>query len=221
MGERERKDIVVIEDDVEVRASITFLIGSSEEFRCRQFCCAEDALKTLVNGCPDLVVMDIQLPGIDGIECTRRIKSQCPKTLILICTIFCDPEKVFAALKAGASGYLLKANIPDTLIPSLRELLAGGAPMSSQIARLVVGSFIEVNEDKDAGMLLLTPRERTILELLADGHGCREISERLFVSINTIRTHLYHIYDKLHVHNRVQAVNKFKSFGEEAGRSVE
>lgn len=215
MENKELKKVLIVEDDVDVRMGIAFLINASKEFRCSQFACAEDALASLTNNVPDVAVVDIHLPGIDGIECVRRMKTQFPGIQILMCTVFSDPAKVFPALKAGASGYILKANIPDTLIPSLRELLGGGAPMSSQIARLVVGSFTGGGDDKESEMPVLTPRENSILSLLADGYGCKEISEQLFVSINTIRTHLYHIYDKLHVRNRVQAVNKFKSLGAE------
>jgi DNA-binding NarL/FixJ family response regulator len=151
--------------------------------------------------------MDINLPGMNGIECTAMIKERYPEILIMMCTVFEDSEKIFNALKAGANGYILKRAAGETLLDAIKELLKGGAPMSSDIARKVVSSFREtpVVENHDAS---LTRRENEILELLGKGYGNKEIADKLFVSIHTVRTHIYHIYEKLHVRNRVEAVNK-------------
>lgn len=199
--------IVIIEDHHEVRAGMTFMINSHPDFYCRAASNGEEALLLFAEEIPQVVLMDINLPGMDGIACTRIIREQYPEVLILICTVFETPEKIFNALKAGANGYVLKRDTGQTLIEAIRELLKGGAPMSSEIARKVVNSFredipVKVNEPT------LTRRENDILELLAQGYGNKEIAEKLFVSLHTIRTHIYHIYDKLHVRNRVEALNK-------------
>ena len=146
---------------------------------------------------------------MNGIDCTRQIKDLYPAALIMMCTVFEDTPKIFDALKAGASGYILKRTAGETLIDAIKELLNGGAPMSNDIARKVVNSFREKPVlPSDASEL--TNKEQTILNLLANGYGNKEMADKLCVSINTIRTHIYHIYEKLHVHNRVEAMNKIK-----------
>jgi len=202
-------EICVIEDHEEIRNGIVFIINTYPDFHCTSYKNGEDALKGLKKNLPDVVLMDINLPGINGIECTRLIKEANPAVLIMMCTVFEDSEKIFDALKAGASGYILKRTAGETLIDAIKELLKGGAPMSSDIARKVVNSFQETRTQKTK-YPELTNKENEILDLLADGYGNKEIADRLYVSVNTVRTHIYHIYEKLHVHNRIEALNKIK-----------
>ncbi len=157
---------------------------------------------------PDVVLMDIHLPNMSGVACTRRLKELCPSVRVLILTVYEDNEKIFGALKAGASGYLLKRAHPTDIIRAINEVKLGGAPMSSQIACRVVESFYESSrvsptEEK------LSQREEEILEELSKGYTPREIASRFSISANTVHTHLKHIYEKLHVHSRTEAVLKF------------
>jgi DNA-binding NarL/FixJ family response regulator len=155
--------------------------------------------------------MDIHLPGTDGIEGTRIIKDRWPEVQILICTVHEDDEKIFNALRAGASGYLLKRSSVEEVLDGIRQILAGGSPMSPAIARRVVNSFRppRLDEGPDA----LSEREMDVLDLLTQGYRVKGIAERLFVSVNTVRTHIRNIYDKLHVQSRVEAVNKVHGKG--------
>lgn len=205
----EQINVCIIEDHPEMREGMLFILHSEPGFRCTSFASAESALGTFHESRPDVVLMDIHLPGIDGIECTRKIKEQYPETLILMCTVLEDSEKIFNALKAGANGYLLKRSAGQTLIQSIKDLANGGAPMSSAIARKVVDSFKEAGTKVvQTETLPLTKRENEILDLVAKGYANKEIADRLSVSLHTIRTHIYHIYEKLHVRNRVEALNK-------------
>ena len=204
-----QKKICVIEDHHEIRNGIEFIINSYADFHCTSFQNAEEAICNVKKNPPDVILMDINLPGMDGIECTRNIREICPDTLVMMCTIFEDNEKIFEALKAGAKGYILKRTAGETLIEAIKELLNGGAPMSSEIARKVVNSFQQQRE-KEVTHPELTKRENEILEFLALGYGNKEIADKLFVSVNTVRTHIYHIYEKLHVSNRIEALNKLK-----------
>jgi DNA-binding NarL/FixJ family response regulator len=155
--------------------------------------------------------MDVNLPGTDGISCTRIIKRDYPDILIMMFTIYENNENVFKALEAGANGYLLKQSPPEELVAALYELQNGGAPMSSSIARMVVASFNKtkpVSNEYD-----LTDREQEVLILLSDGYRYKDIASKLFVSVSTVRSHIYNIYEKLHVHNRTEALNKYNKKG--------
>lgn len=202
-------EICVVEDHEEIRNGIVFIINTYPGFHCTSYSNGEEAIKGFKRLLPDVILMDINLPGMDGIECTRQIKEMNPAALIMMCTVFEDTPKIFDALKAGASGYILKRTAGETLIDAIKELLKGGAPMSSEIARKVVNSFQETSM-LPSDSVQLTNKETMILNLLANGYGNKEMADKLCVSVNTIRTHIYHIYEKLHVHNRVEALNKIK-----------
>jgi DNA-binding NarL/FixJ family response regulator len=207
MVQTEQLAIAIIEDHQKIRNGMEYLIRSHDGFSCRAYENAEVAIADFRLNKPDIVLMDIGLPGMDGIACTQLIKSEFPDVLIMMCTVYEDDEKIFRALSAGASGYILKRSAGDHLIQSIKELHDGGAPMSSTIAKKVVVSF----QKQDASAKespLLTDRENEVLDLLAQGFRNKEIAAHLFVSVNTIRTHIYNIYEKLHVQNRVEALNK-------------
>jgi DNA-binding NarL/FixJ family response regulator len=157
---------------------------------------------------PDVVVMDIQMPGMSGIECTVRLKQILPQTPILILTVSADTHTVFRALEAGADGYLLKRSRPEQLQAAILEVLSGGAPMTSEIARRVVASFRERVAKRD-DTVRLTPREEEVLALLSKGYANKEIADKMSVSYETVRDHLRNIYERLHVHSRTEAVARY------------
>jgi DNA-binding NarL/FixJ family response regulator len=197
--------VAIIEDHHDIRQGMAFLINSDPAFEAALYPNAEDALKKFKTDRPDVVLMDINLPGMNGIECTKLIKQTYPAIHIMMCTVYEDDEKIFNALSAGASGYMLKRAAGDNLVDSIRDLNNGGSPMSAAIARKVVAFFQRKSSPENA---LLTSRENEILDLLAEGYRNKDIADKLCVSVNTIRTHIYHIYEKLHVQNRVEALNK-------------
>ena len=204
-------DVVLIEDHEAYRSSLEFFLNSSGRVDCRSFQDAEAALSSLETHRPDIVIMDINLPGMDGIACTRKIKERWPAVQVLICTVHEDDEKIFDALRAGATGYILKRTSIDEIIEAIRQVLAGGSPMTPAIARRVVGSFVppKLNE----GLNALSDREQEVLDLLVAGLRVKEIADKLFVSANTVRTHIRHIYEKLQVQSRVEAVNRVRGKG--------
>lgn len=199
----------IVEDNRDFRNTLYRYLNEAPGYKCVAACSsAEDALKVLPKLNPEVVLMDIHLPCMSGMACTRRLKDICPDTRILILTVYEDNEKVFGALKAGASGYLLKRADPADILRAIQEVKQGGAPMSSQIALQVVQSFRE--DTKDASKVdELSEREKEILEQLAKGYSTKEIADRSSVSVNTVRTHLQHIYEKLHVRSRTEAVLKY------------
>jgi DNA-binding NarL/FixJ family response regulator len=169
---------------------------------------AEAALQHLPADNPDVVLMDINMAGMDGIECVKRLKTLAPQIQILMLTVYEDTERIFKALAAGATGYLLKRLDPDELLQAIRDVHAGGSPMSNSIARKVVASFQKANVAGEK-QNLLTAREQAVLDCLAQGLAYKQIGDQLNISINTIRTHLRHIYEKLHVQSRTEAVAKY------------
>lgn len=200
----------IVEDHADLRNSWRLLIEDGTKNRCvGAFATAESALEALPALRPDLVLMDINLPGMSGIEATRILKELLPTLQILILTVYEEPEKIFAALEAGAAGYLLKRSPPDKLLEAVDNLRDGGSPMSNEVARMVVQSFRKPTRTPLAAQANLTPREEEILSLLAKGHSSKEISTKLFISIHTAHTHLKHIYEKLHVRSRTEAVLKY------------
>ena len=201
--------IALVEDLAEVRESWRRLIDGLPGFKCVSACASgEEALRVLPTLGPDVVLMDIQLPGMSGIECTARLKPLLPRAQILILTVSADSQTVFRALEAGADGYLLKRSRPTELQAAIQEVLAGGAPMTSEIARRVVASFRQRSALRDE-TARLTPREEEVLTLLAKGYASKEIADKLSVTYQTVRDHLKHIYEKLHVHSRTEAMARY------------
>jgi DNA-binding NarL/FixJ family response regulator len=201
--------VAMVEDEQEIRDSWIKLIGTFPEFSCVCTCASgEDALKHLPPLRPQIVLMDIFLPRMSGIECTSRLKELLPDTHILILTSMADDELVFMALQAGADGYLLKSTQPSELHAALQDLLRGGAPMTGAIARRVVRYFRQKEKPKDPD-LNLSAREEEVLILLSKGYGNKEIAARLDLSVDTVSTYLKQIYKKLHVHSRTEAVMRY------------
>jgi DNA-binding NarL/FixJ family response regulator len=204
--------VCIVEDNKDIRLALEQIISMSEGYRLLGgFRNAEEAMSAIPVVSPEVVLMDIDLgEGDNGITCVRKLKADHPGMLFMMCTVYEDDEKIFEALQAGASGYILKKTTPPQLIAAIRELKDGGAPMTGQIARKVVAAFQKKPVAASAGHWdALSKRETEILELLAKGLLYKEIAAELFISQETVRKHVYHIYEKLHVHNKVEAINKF------------
>ena len=199
--------ICVVEDLKEIREGMVSLLSLDERFEMlASFTDAEAAARDLPAWQPDIVVMDINLPGMNGIECIKIVKSQCPNTQFMMFTIYENDEKVFEALEAGASGYLLKKTPLAKIVEALTELHEGGAPMSMQIARKVIE---RMHGNETTGSIdVLTSRENEVLQCLAKGWLYKEIANKLNITVGTVRQHIHNIYDKLHVQNRTEALNK-------------
>ncbi len=200
--------LAIVEDLDEVRDGLKNFISLSSGFKIlNTFKTAEEALLELPKLQPDVVIMDINLPGMNGIECIRQVKDKSPGTQFMMFTVYENDEKVFEALKAGASGYLLKNTGLVQLIEALKELHNGGSPMSSNIARKLVTLFRD-NQKQTASLEILSNRENETLQLLSRGLLYKEIADQLHISTATVRQHIHHIYEKLHVQNRTEALNK-------------
>ncbi len=202
--------VAIVEDDVPAREILAGWIRDADGFKCAgEYDDAETALARLPQENPSVVLFDINLPGMNGIECVRRLKPRLPNTQFVMVTVYEDANHIFDALSAGASGYMLKQTKRSELIDALKDVHAGGSPMSSQIARKVVQSFRRGDSDKDDGTNDLSPREREVIELLARGYLYKEIAEKLAISVPTVNTYIRRIYEKLHVRSRAQAVAIF------------
>lgn len=198
--------IILIEDHDEFRNSLQFLLNSSNDIQCSSHSNVEDALLSIPHNIPDVVIMDINLPGLSGIEGTRLIREKYPEIQVMMCSVYDDSSDIFAALQAGANGYILKRAPIQDIFDSIQQLMSGGSPMTTSIARKVVASFQKpVLKSKSE---ILSDRENEILDLLATGLRLKEIADELHISINTVRTHIRHIYEKLQVQSRVEALNK-------------
>ncbi|MEO8734022.1 MAG: response regulator transcription factor [Flavobacteriales bacterium] len=200
--------VSIVEDDTTIREtldSLFFHLPDMDVFTTHAT--AEDALLRLDRSSPDVVIMDINLPGQSGIDCVRQLSQRCPSTQFLMYTVLDDDHRVFEALKAGANGYILKDSTPDQIIEAVRELMAGGAPMSAHVARRVVAHMRgkETGQTQEA----LSPRENDVLELLAQGLLYKEIADRTGISTGTVKQHIHRIYQKMHVQNRTEAVNRY------------
>jgi len=201
--------VTIVEDDALVRENLVQLVEGAAGFRCAGACAdSEQALQDIPRQAPDVVLMDINLPGISGVECVRRLKKLLPQLQVMMLTVYEDSDKVFAALEAGAGGYLLKRTPSDELLEAVRELHQGGAPMSSYIARKVVQSF-QQRAPSAPEAARLSPREEELLRHVASGYHNKEIADQLNISVETVRVHLRNIYEKLHVNSRSQAVVRF------------
>lgn len=203
--------VAIVEDDVPAREILANWIRSADGFKLLgEYDDAETAIEELPQKKPAVVLFDINLPGMNGIECVRQLKVRLPDTQFLMVTVYEDANHIFDALAVGASGYLLKQMRRNDLLDALRDVHAGGSPMSSQIARKVVQSFRRNNNDMSGGEVIeLSPREREVLELLARGYLYKEIAEMLKISVQTVNTYIRRIYEKLHVRSRAQAVAKY------------
>jgi DNA-binding NarL/FixJ family response regulator len=200
--------LAIVEDLPEVREGLTQFIALNPEFIILDtFETAEQALGELPSLNPDIVIMDISLPGMSGIECIRRVRKKIPKVQFMMFTVYENDEKVFDALKAGATGYMLKSTGLMQLVEGLKELYNGGSPMSANIARKLVNLFKTEHGDVEPDAAL-TNRENEVLQLLAKGLLYKEIADQLKISVGTVRQHIHKIYEKLHVQNRTEAINK-------------
>lgn len=199
----------IVEDNDQLRGTLARVIDRTEGFKCvDQFASAEAALEGAPKAPVDVILMDINLPGMNGVECVRRLKQIIPTTQIVMLTVYEDTENIFNALAAGASGYLLKRTKSGELLEAIRDVVRGGSPMSTHIARKVVLSFQKptnsIEQDAD-----LSPREKEVLDCLAQGFLYKEIAEKLGISYETVHTYIRRIYEKLQVRTRTEAVAKF------------
>jgi len=201
--------VSIVEDNDPVRESLMSLIDGARGFRCvSAHRSAEAALVLLPEEKPDVVLMDIHLPRLSGIECVRKLKAAQPDLLVLMLTAYQDDDLIFQALKAGANGYLVKQTPPSEILAAIQEVHGGGAPMSSNIARKVIQSFHQT-EPNQFPTETLSWREREVLELLAKGYMNKEIADILAIAFQTVHTHVRNIYSKLHVRSRTEAVAKY------------
>jgi DNA-binding NarL/FixJ family response regulator len=203
--------VAIIEDNRTIRESLRCFVQTADDCECVFACAtAEEALHELPGHRPEVVLMDIQLPKMSGIECAARLKASMPAVQIIMVTVYEDTERISAALRAGACGYLLKRCTPEDLVAAVREAHLGGVPMPREIARKVIGAFREP-VTTSAEVQDLRPSEKRILELLAHGLPNKEIANRLGLSARTVRWHLENIYSKLNVNSRTEALLKFQS----------
>lgn len=202
--------VAIVEDNHDIRTAMELLINGSDGYACiGTFNNAETALEQIPQLMPNVALMDFNLPGgMNGIECIARLKAEFPDMQFMMLTVYEDDDKIFQALEAGASGYILKKTSPGELLEAIRDLHEGGSPMSSQIARRVVAYFQKQAKPNPA-LEALTSREKEILDQLSKGFLYKEIASNLFISIETVRRHVHNIYEKLHVRSRTDAVNKY------------
>lgn len=202
--------ISIVEDDNVIRETLRSLFIFEEDMEpFSVHSNAEDALMRLGEHCPDVVIMDINLPGASGIDCVRQLSQRCTGTQFLMYTVHDDDHRVFEALKAGANGYILKSSTPDQILDAVRELSAGGSPMSAHVARRLVQQFRPVQGGSTLSDGDLSEREHEVLAQLAQGLLYKEIADKLSISVGTVKQHIHRIYEKLHVQNRTEAVNRY------------
>ncbi|MBP7513398.1 MAG: response regulator transcription factor [Flavobacteriales bacterium] len=202
--------VSIVEDDTTIRETLRSLFifeEGMEPFTVHST--AEDALLRLGETCPDVIIMDINLPGASGIDCVRQMSQRCTSTQYLMYTVHDDDHRVFEALKAGANGYILKSSTPDEILAAVRELHSGGSPMSAHVARRVVAHLRPTGSASNITSSGLSEREQQVLALLAEGLLYKEIGDRLGITTGTIKQHIHRMYDKLHVQNRTEAVNRY------------
>ena len=202
--------VSIIEDIEEYRNALQMMLNATPGFQCEHvYSKGESAVQDIPGRQPDIVLVDINLPGISGIEVMSRLKDRHPKIQFMVLTVFEDDDKIFHALTAGASGYLLKSTPPGKIMDAIRDLYEGGAPMSAQIARKVVASFSKpATDNNNAYEEILSEREREVLRLLSRGMIYKQIAEELDISRETVKSHCHRIYEKLHVTTKTEAINK-------------
>jgi DNA-binding NarL/FixJ family response regulator len=202
--------VSIVEDNDQLRKTLARVLSRSEGFQCvSDYRNAEDALEDLPKKNPNVVLMDINLPGMNGVECARKLKQVAPQIQIMMLTVYEDTDNIFAALAAGASGYMLKRTATPELLESIREVHRGGSPMTAHIARMVVSSFQKSAAAAASTTEDLSPREREVLDCLSQGFLYKEIAEKLGISYETVHTYIRRIYEKLQVRTRTEAVAKF------------
>jgi DNA-binding NarL/FixJ family response regulator len=215
--------VALVEDNAAMRRNLERMLSRTSGFRCVCACgSAEEALREIPKHHPDVILMDINLPAASGIECTTRMKQLLPNVQVIMLTVYQDTTSIFSALKAGACGYLLKRATPAEIIEAITAIRTGGAPMTAEIARKIVTAF-QSPPPASADSATLSPREVEILELLSHGRVSKEIADQLAISYHTVRVHLAHIYEKLHVRSRSEAMLKYmaeKSGAPSAAREV-
>ena len=200
--------VLIVEDNADIQLLLQSIVSRHEGY-----CCVDvvstgaDALRKIPELLPNVVLMDIGLPDISGIDCVRRLKPICPNVEFIMCTVYDEDEKVFQSLEAGANSYILKKSKPELLLSAIQEVFEGGSPMSSDIARKIVARM--QRKDQPRTDYHITPREVDVLTMLAKGLTYTEVADGLFISVKTLKKHIYNIYEKLHVDNKVEALNKF------------
>jgi DNA-binding NarL/FixJ family response regulator len=203
--------VAIIEDNRTTREGLETLINRKPNCQCVCTCAtAKEALRRVPQAQPDVILMDIHLPDISGIECTARIKELLPSVQIIILTVYADQNSIFQALQHGACGYLLKRCPPERILDAIQEVHQGGVPMTAEIARKVIGQFQDQGKTA-TNVESLSTREREVLELVVEGLGNKAIAERLGVTIEAVKWHLRNIYSKLHVHSRMEAAAKVRT----------
>jgi len=201
--------VAIVDDDAGIRSSLSALIKRAPGFKLLgEYATGEIALKEIPKHLPDVVLMDINLPGMKGYECVRQLKATLPAVQFLMLTVYEDSDSLFNSLKAGASGYLLKRTASARLLEAIRDVCEGGSPMTPQLARRVV-QFFSRPAPEAASLAKLTPAEREFLGQLANGYAYKEIADRMNISIDTVRSYVRTVYEKLHVHSRTEAVVKY------------
>ena len=201
--------VAVVDDDEGIRTSLAAMIRRAPNFRLTgDYPDAETALKEIPRRPPDVVLMDINLPGVNGVECVRQLKTALPSLQVLMLTVYEDSDSLFNSLKAGASGYLLKRTASARLLEAIRDVYDGGSPMTPQLARRVV-QFFSKPSTEGSPVSKLTPGEKEFLDQLAQGYAYKEIADRMKISIDTVRSYVRTVYEKLHVHSRTEAVVKY------------
>jgi len=200
--------VSIVEDTDDIRDALRVLINGSAGFECvHVYADAEEAMDKMPENDINVVLMDINLPGMDGIGCMKALRPAMPNAQFMMCTVYDDDDHIFNALQSGASGYILKRTSPAQILEAIRDLHEGGSPMSSEIARRVVDSMQRTRKPSEA-IEMLTEREKEILDFLAKGYLYKEIATELFISKETVKKHIHNIYDKLHVQTRTEALNK-------------
>ena len=201
--------VSIVDDDDGIRSSLASLIRRAPALKLMgDYADAETALKELPRKEPDVVLMDINLPGMNGVECVRQLKSALPKLQVLMLTVYEDSDSLFKSFRAGASGYLLKRTASARLLEAIKDVHEGGSPMTPQLARRVV-QFFSAPVQEDSNLSKLTPGEREFLDQLANGYTYKEIADRMKITIDTVRSYVRTVYEKLHVHSRTEAVVKY------------